>query len=835
MKPSNPTYVTNGSTAKLVWDYSDPNNDLRGIIFYVLVDGKQLKEMLVKQNGIVLNHSELPSAYKGRVKIEGNATLAIEKIIPKDNTKFCCTLVSNFGGRMRNAIQLIVAEPPKISLPSVQGIYPEGSFVNVNCTASGVPEPAITWIRHGTVISSGKGAALLKFNSLRRTDEGWYLCIANNTADTITNHTVLLVYYPLTIEHVITSSSYSNIGQTVTLKCLSDGVPTPILTWYKPNGMEIHRIRARENIAQVTLRENQDFGDYKCIAPNGLSPSDDRILKVAQIKKPGAPSIVSSEESIQASSLTVRWTAPADDGGSPITGYIVIILKGDAEIKSVNITDPGKTSYTFGGLKRDTNYAVKVFARNVMFEGDPVVTMVKTKFEGPPAAVEIYGLPSETTDEEFTLKWKAPEDNGREITQYTVYQRLVTDGKVGEWTVVRKIREVSINKLTVKLERGKVYEFTITATNELGESLVEETMVKRVKVVDLQNNNQRAQEECNCSCHDVMYISIIGVLVLVILVLFIYIIWLRKKGTGGKHRAYEDEGDYEKDMELKDLELNCPDSDDFAQHPAEYMHIKETSLDDTQTQATGQVADYAPLHPSTRSWEVSRDHVTVEKIIGKGAFGQVAKGKATDLRGRPGRTTIAIKMLKDDASESDTKDLINELETMKQLKPHPHVIKLLGCVTEIEPLLVLIEYVPFGDLLGYLRKSRGLNDTYFKDPDIKPRTNLTSEQLMRFAWQIADGMSYLSSKSIIHRDLAARNVLVGENETCKVTDFGMARDVQQENVYEKKTKGRLPVKWTAYEALLYGTYTTKSDVWVPVSTDGWQEICETTSTGLQNA
>jgi len=66
----------------------------------------------------------------------------------------------------------------------------------------------------------------------------------------------------------------------------------------------------------------------------------------------------------------------------------------------------------------------------------------------------------------------------------------------------------------------------------------------------------------------------------------------------------------------------------------------------------------------------------------------------------------------------------------------------------LEPLLVLIEYVPYGDLLGYLRKSRGLNDTYYKDPDIKPQTNLTSQQLMKFAWQIADGMSYLSSKSV---------------------------------------------------------------------------------------
>ena len=69
-----------------------------------------------------------------------------------------------------------------------------------------------------------------------------------------------------------------------------------------------------------------------------------------------------------------------------------------------------------------------------------------------------------------------------------------------------------------------------------------------------------------------------------------------------------------------------------------------------------------------------------------------------------------------------------------------------------EPLLVLIEYVPFGDLLGYLRKSRGLNDTYYKDPDITPKTSLTSQQLIKFACQIADGMSYLSSKRV-------RNVL----------------------------------------------------------------------------
>ena len=59
-----------------------------------------------------------------------------------------------------------------------------------------------------------------------------------------------------------------------------------------------------------------------------------------------------------------------------------------------------------------------------------------------------------------------------------------------------------------------------------------------------------------------------------------------------------------------------------------------------------QSSQYAPLHPLTRSWEVPRQHVTLEKIIGKGAFGQVAKGTAVDLRGRPGKTLVAIKKLR---------------------------------------------------------------------------------------------------------------------------------------------------------------------------------------------
>ncbi|CAH3158239.1 unnamed protein product, partial [Porites lobata] len=323
-----------------------------------------------------------------------------------------------------------------------------------------------------------------------------------------------------------------------------------------------------------------------------------------------------------------------------------------------------------------------------------------------------------------------------------------------------------------------------------------------------------------CQCNEVIWKAVTGVLIFINILLVVVIVWQHKRGLRGKKRYYCKVWSSILDNEIA---MDKVQSSHSHQHKTEYMDLKEVpafgSTHKEVTSGTAQVErasqgpDYAPLHPSTRTWEIPRNSVTIEKVIGKGAFGQVAKGTAIDLRERPGKSAVAVKMLKASPPESDRKDLLSELDVLKTLKPHPHVIRLLGCVTETDPLLILIEYVPFGDLLGYLRKSRGLNDTYFKDPDIKPQTSLTSQQLIKFAWQIADGMSYLSSRFIIHRDLAARNVLVGERETCKVTDFGMARHVQQENIYERKTKGRLPVKWTAYEALMFNTYTTNSDVW----------------------
>ena len=104
------------------------------------------------------------------------------------------------------------------------------------------------------------------------------------------------------------------------------------------------------------------------------------------------------------------------------------------------------------------------------------------------------------------------------------------------------------------------------------------------------------------------------------------------------------------------------------------------------------------------------------------------------------------------------------------------------------------------------------NITYDYSPGEKLMDNLP-RLLLKFSQQVALGMQYLSARGYIHRDLAARNVLVNKYGICKITDFGMSRDLADENYYVANNRDAIPVKWTAPEALYYKKYSTASDVW----------------------
>ncbi|XP_056265859.1 fibroblast growth factor receptor 4 [Pseudoliparis swirei] len=219
--------------------------------------------------------------------------------------------------------------------------------------------------------------------------------------------------------------------------------------------------------------------------------------------------------------------------------------------------------------------------------------------------------------------------------------------------------------------------------------------------------------------------------------------------------------------------------------------------------------------PYDPDWEFDRENLTLGKPLGEGCFGQVVRADAYGINkdSQGPASTVAVKMLKDDATDKDLADLISEMELMKVMDKHKNIINLLGVCTQDGPLYVLVEYASKGSLREYLRARRPPGMDYTFDVTKVPEEQLTFKDLLSCAYQVARGMEYLASKRCIHRDLAARNVLVTEDNVMKIADFGLARGVHQIDYYKKTTNGRLPVKWMAPEALFDRVYTHQSDVW----------------------
>ncbi|XP_072480442.1 fibroblast growth factor receptor 2 isoform X6 [Notamacropus eugenii] len=219
--------------------------------------------------------------------------------------------------------------------------------------------------------------------------------------------------------------------------------------------------------------------------------------------------------------------------------------------------------------------------------------------------------------------------------------------------------------------------------------------------------------------------------------------------------------------------------------------------------------------PEDPKWEFPRDKLTLGKPLGEGCFGQVVMAEAMGIdKDKPKEAvTVAVKMLKDDATEKDLSDLVSEMEMMKMIGKHKNIINLLGACTQDGPLYVIVEYASKGNLREYLRARRPPGMEYSFDINRVPEEQMTFKDLVSCTYQLARGMEYLASQKCIHRDLAARNVLVTENNVMKIADFGLARDINNIDYYKKTTNGRLPVKWMAPEALFDRVYTHQSDVW----------------------
>ncbi|XP_052757727.1 fibroblast growth factor receptor 3-like [Galleria mellonella] len=256
-------------------------------------------------------------------------------------------------------------------------------------------------------------------------------------------------------------------------------------------------------------------------------------------------------------------------------------------------------------------------------------------------------------------------------------------------------------------------------------------------------------------------------------------------------------------------------------------------------------------------WEVSWSRVHLGSMIGSGAFGRVHVAQLDTVKGET--ITVAAKMLSENASEEEMQDFLREINMLKHVGCHKHVIRLIGCCTRRAPFIALLEHAPRGDLLSLLRAARGrrkadqhcesnvtrrvdsdstvphlsennseytnisdsdptLSETKLYDSEkpkskdhyvAEPALHLDSSTMRDYALQVALGMRHLEERGITHRDLAARNILVDAAGVLKVADFGLSRT----GVYVHTRSNPVPLRWLAPEAILHSQYCSASDVW----------------------
>ncbi|MEV4752506.1 fibronectin type III domain-containing protein [Streptosporangium sp. NPDC049248] len=210
-------------------------------------------------------------------------------------------------------------------------------------------------------------------------------------------------------------------------------------------------VSGQATTATVTGLTNGTAYTFTVVATNGQTtgPASQPSTAVTPAGPPGAPTTVTVEGGD--GKATVSWTAPADTGGKPVTGYTVTATPGGRTATVSGQT----TTATVTGLTNGTAYTFTVTATNTAGTSEP---------SAPSASVTPIGKPSPPTavtatagDGSATVSWQAPVNGGSTISGYTV---TATPGNATA-TVAGTTLTATVGGLT----NGTAYTFTVTATN----------------------------------------------------------------------------------------------------------------------------------------------------------------------------------------------------------------------------------------------------------------------------------------------------------------------------------------------------------------------------------
>ncbi|XP_028260658.1 ephrin type-B receptor 3b isoform X6 [Parambassis ranga] len=504
-----------------------------------------------------------------------------------------------------------------------------------------------------------------------------------------------------------------------------------------------------------------------CSCRNGYYRSDTDSPDSPCTTVPSAPRSVISI--VNETSLVLEWSEPRDMGGRDDIFYNVICKKCLPERGMCSRCDDNvdisprhlgltQRRVAVRNLQAHTQYSFEIQAVNGVSNKSPYTPQFSavniTTNQAAPSAVPTVHLMAATAST-MSLSWLPPEKPNGIILDYEIKYHEKDQGEAIAHTMTAQRSNARIEGL----KAGTPYVVQVRARTVAGYG-------RYSSPADFSTNLQTDPPKSWQEQLPLIVGSATATLVFIIAVVVIAIVCLRKQRNGS-------ESEYTEKLQQYIT-------------PGMKVYIDPFTYEDPNEA----VREFAK--------EIDVSCVKIEEVIGAGEFGEVCRGRLK----LPGRREIivAIKTLKVGYTDRQRRDFLSEASIMGQFD-HPNIIRLEGVVTKSRPVMIVTEFMENGALDSFLR----LNDGQF-----------TVIQLVGMLRGIAAGMKYLSDMNYVHRDLAARNILVNSNLVCKVSDFGLSRfleDDPTDPTYTSSLGGKIPIRWTAPEAIAYRKFTSASDVW----------------------